>query len=103
MAIQKSTPDEKIIGNKVYKVSEYALISEKNYVTQGEKVIIVKDIDFCKLKLDSLTTDDVFIKSFTNTLIISDIGFIDEQYDTISLNKGASTHLKFIMGIWYII
>lgn len=50
-----------------------------------------------------MNTDHIRIKSFANALLIPDMGLIDEEYEKISLSKGACVELKLIMGNWYIL
>ena len=83
MAIIRSIPSEKVIGGRIIKSSEIVLISESEYTSNGEGLIIIKDVPFCKLKLNHAATDHVRVKSLTNTLIIPDIGLFDEIYDEL--------------------
>ena len=102
MAIVRSIPKEKMVSGRVVRTSEVVAISEDNYSTNGESLIIIKDIDFCKIKLNSVTTDHIRVKSLTNTLIIPDIGKIDGVYDEITLNTESCAEFYFVLGVWYI-
>jgi hypothetical protein len=102
MAIIRSIPSEKVIGGRIIKSSEIVIVSEPEYTSNGEGLIILKDIDFCKVKLNHLATDHVRIKSLTNTLIIPDIGRFDEKYDELSINSDACVEFYFAQGNWYI-
>jgi len=102
MAIVRSIPKEKMVSGRVVRTSEVVAISEDNYSTNGESLIIIKDIDFCKIKLNSATTDHIRVKSLTNTLIIPDIGKIDGVYDEITLNTESCAEFYFVLGVWYI-
>jgi hypothetical protein len=102
MAIVRSIPTEKIVGGRIVKTSDVVVISEDNYSTNGEGLIVIKDIDFCKIKLNSVTTDHIRVKSLTNTLIIPDFGKIDCIYDEMTLNAESCAEFYFVLGDWYI-
>jgi hypothetical protein len=99
MPIIKSIPAIKIINGVQIRTSELAIVSEPQYTTNGEYSIVIRGIDNCILKLNSLTTDRVKIKAMTNVLIIPDINSIDE----ISIEKGACVEFVFINQYWYIL
>ena len=96
-------PKEKIINGTRVRTSEYSVVSEIEYKTNGEYAIIITGVSNCKLKLDSTTTDRVKIKAMTNVLILPDINSIDEEWDEISLEKGACVEFVFINKNWYIL
>jgi aconitase A len=101
MAIFKSTPVTKIVNGLTIKTSDSALITNSKYKTNGESALIVKDVESCTIFLDSTTTEHISIKSLVNLLIISDYP-IDNEYDEIELNSGASVELRFLKDGWYI-
>lgn len=103
MSIIKSIPKEKIINGTRVRTSEYSVVSEEEYKTNGEYAIIITGVSNCKLKLDSTTTDRVKIKAMTNVLILPDINSIDEEWDEITLEKGACVEFVFINKNWYIL
>jgi hypothetical protein len=103
MAIIKTIPVEKIVnGNKV-RTSESAIVSEKFYSTNGEYALVIRGVDECEIILNSSTTDKVKIKAMTNVLIKPDKGKVDEEWDEISLEKGACIELVNINKGWYIL
>lgn len=102
MAIVRSVPREKLVGGRIVKTSEVVVISEDNYSTNGEGLIVIKDIGFCKIKLNSSTTDHIRVKSLTNSLILPDFGKIDCVYDEITLNAESCAEFYFVLGNWYI-
>jgi hypothetical protein len=102
MAIIRSIPSEKVIGGRIIKSSEIVIVSEPEYSSNGEGLIIIKDIPFCKLKLNHAATDHVRVKSLTNTLIIPDIGMFDEKYDELSITSESCVEFYFAKGHWYI-
>lgn len=101
MAIFKTTPVTKIINDLTVKTSECTLLSNARYVTNGESAIIVKDIKNSRIELDSTTTEHITIKSLCDVLIVADYS-IDNEYDEIELNAGASIELRFVKDGWYI-
>ena len=103
MSIIKTIPVEKIInGNKV-RTSESAIVSERKYSTNGEYAIVIRGVDSCDLQLNSSTTDRVKIKAMTNVIIRPDSGRIDEEWDEISLERGACIELVNINKGWYLL
>jgi hypothetical protein len=103
MPVIKSTPIEKIIKSNLIRTSELVVSSEPLYETNGESFLILRDIDSCKVKLNSSTTDHITIKALTKVLIIPDINKIDEEYDEIMVDKGACVEFYFGFGAWYIV
>jgi hypothetical protein len=79
------------------------ILSEKQYTTGSENIILVKSVDNCEIILDSTNTNHLIIKSLTNTLLKPSFGEIDEYYDEILMEKGSCVELLFIDGFWYII
>jgi hypothetical protein len=82
---------------------ETIIVSDEFYSTNGELLIIVRDVNHCKIRLDSTTTDKIKIKTLTNCIIIPDVGRIDEDWDEISVGRGACVELQNVNGIWYIL
>ena len=82
---------------------ETAIVSDTFYSTLGEKLIIIRDVDFCKIKLNSTTTDRIKIKTLTNCIILPDVGRIDDDWDEISVGRGACVELQNVKGVWYIL
>ena len=103
MSIIKSIPAEKIINGFRVRTSEYAVVSEPEYETNGEYAIVVTGVDTCKLKLNSLSTDRTKIKAMTKVLIIPDFGAIDDAWDEILMDKGSCVEFVFINKAWYIL
>ena len=116
----KSTLVKKKIGDKTYDLNKPEIktvhievpilpefikkvVTESNYKTKGEDLILVKNIDNCNLTLDSSNTDHIIIKALTNVTIIPSKGKIDEYYDEISVSKGACVEMVTIDEVWYII
>lgn len=103
MPIQRSIPMQRIISGQVVETSEICFVTENNYQTRGESLVITKEKELIVVLLDSSTTDHVIIKSLTNTKIKPIWGLIDEEYSEINIGKGASVELYFSFGNWYIV
>jgi hypothetical protein len=79
------------------------VVSTPTYETNGEYLIIVKDVESCTITLDGYTTESVKIKVLTKTTILPKYTLIDEQYDEIEIDNGACVELEYVEGNWYII
>jgi hypothetical protein len=103
MAVIRSRPSERIINGNVIRSSENAIVSDTQFRTRGEFLIIVKSVSSCTITLDHSTTDHVIVKALTNVLILPSIGLIDEEFEEVSINKGACVEFIFASGNWYIV
>ena len=107
MSIIKEKPNRKTVirGERSINIDtfETVMVSDEFYSTNGELLIVVRGVSHCKIKLDSTTTDKIKIKTLTNCVIIPDIGRIDEDWDEISVGRGACVELQNVGGIWYIL
>jgi hypothetical protein len=79
------------------------VIDIPEYRTRGEAVLLVKDVDNCKIILDSTNTFAIKIKTMTKTIIMPLVGKIDDEYDEILIDKGACVEFYFMSGGWYIL
>jgi hypothetical protein len=102
MAIFRSQPSKRIINGNEIITSDSSVVTNKSYKTDGEYVIVIKDVDFCELTLDENTTDHVVIKSLTHVLVKTD-KLIDGEYNEVELDKGSCVEFKYIGGDWYIL
>ena len=102
MAIVRSIPTERIIEGKVVISSENAIVSDRVFKTTGEGVVVIKGVSLCEVTLDSVTTDHVTIKALTSVIIKPDKGRVDEEFDEISIEKGACVEFAYCSGNWYI-
>lgn len=93
--------EPKVIIEKPVEV--YKITSESVYTTNDETFLIVKDVDYSVVTLNSSAVTKITIKSLTQTLIKSDIGLIDEEWDELLLEKGACVKFKFVEGNWYVV
>ena len=100
----------KKIGNKLFgsmsnlpNQPAIQTITIPEYRTNGEELILVKDVDYCKILLDQNTTEHIVIKTLTKVLILPMMGQIDEQYDEILIDRGAAVEFFRIEGNWFIL
>ena len=103
MAIIKTIPSRRIINGEVINTSEVSIVSERDYVTNGEECIIVRNVAESTIILDSKTTDHIVVKAMTRITIKPDVGKIDEDYDEIVADKYACIEFRFCSGNWYIL
>lgn len=102
MAIFKSYPVTKIINGITINTSDSSIVTHSGYKTNGESAIVVKCEEECELFLDHETTDHITVKAMCDMLLKSD-KLIDEDYNEIQLERGASVELKLIGEFWYIL
>lgn len=99
--------DKKTIGEKIYLKSIgnpiSRIIRDSIYKTDGEFFLVIKDVENCRLVLDSSTTNHIRIKALTKVLISPLVGKIDEEYDEIFIDKGACVEFLQIENAWYIV
>ena len=103
MAVQKSIPMERVISGVVLKTSEICIVSDNEYTTNGESVIVTKIVDNCTVIINDENTDHVIIKALTNTKIKPIKGLIDEEFNEINIEKGACVELYYAFGSWFIV
>ena len=103
MAIIRTIPSTRLINGEILETSEVSIVSEKEYRTNGEECIIVRNVSESTVILDSTTTDHIVVKSMTRLTIKPDIGKIDEDYDEIVADKYACIEFRFMGGSWYIL
>ncbi len=107
MSVIRNKPVRKTVfrGDRSFNLDtfETVVISDELYKTNGETLLIVRDVAQSKVKLDSTTTERIKIKTLTNCVIIPDLGRMDEDWDEISVGKGACVELQNVNGVWYIL
>jgi hypothetical protein len=94
---------ETVIDDRSPKNNEIKVISNTDYRTKGESILVVREVNSSRVMLDSSTTKHIKIKALTKVFIIPMIGKIDEEYDEIFIDKGACVELLSINNIWYIL
>lgn len=91
---QKTQTEEKPIIKKI--------ITSSDYTTNGEFLIVVKNVEECSLNLNSQTTEHIVIKALTK-VVVKDTNLIDEYYHELVMDKGSSVELCVVEGTYYII
>jgi hypothetical protein len=84
-------------------IVDYVIVSESNYSSNGEKLIIIKDVEQSTITLNSLKNQKVTIKVLTNAIIKPDLNKIDEEWDELHLDRGACVQFQFVGGSWLIL
>ena len=103
MSIIRSIPVDKIIAGNLVKTSELAIVAEKEYSTNGEYALVVRNVSECKITLNSKTTDRIKIKAMTKVSIFPDKNKIDEDWDVLDLDRGACVELVHLNQTWFIL
>ena len=102
MPVFKSKPSKRIINGLEIETSESSIVTNKSYTTDGEYVIVIKDVDYCELTLNENKTDHVVIKSLSRVLVKTD-KLIDDEFNEVELHYGSCVEFKFIGDGWYIL
>jgi hypothetical protein len=104
MAIVKQLPIRKYTPSGVLISSwETSIISEKEYVTDGESFIVVTDTPESIITLNREKTDNISIKCNADKVIVRpDYGKIDDMYEEIDMTKGVCVSFWFLGGTWWI-
>ena len=111
---RKTINDIRFLGNTLIEIEEpeitqpeiipmKKIITSDEYQTNGEVLIVVKDVETCNLKLDSNTTEHIIIKALTKVFIRPSSGKIDEFYDEIFIDWGACVEFYLLENNWYIV
>jgi hypothetical protein len=94
---------KRVIGEEVLLTSQVCMISDEIYTTEGESVIITKELELIEVILNHKNTDHVIVKALTNTKIKPIEGLIDEEFNEINIEKGACVELYYAFGSWFIV
>ena len=94
---------KRVIGEEVLLTSQVCMVSDETYITEGESVIITKELELIEVILNHSNTDHVIVKALTNTKIKPIEGLIDEEYSEINIEKGACVELYYAFGSWFIV
>ena len=94
-------PTRKIIslGEKIMEERRTKIVSQDFYSTNGETLIIVKDVETCTIELNSSTTEKIIIKTLTSCIIVPDNNRIDEDWDQLDIERGACVQFQFELKI----
>ena len=79
------------------------IVRESFYKTGDEVLVVIKDVESSEVTLDSAVNEKITIKSLTTTLVKSDTGLIDEEWDELLLETGSCVQFQFLEGNWYIL
>ena len=105
----KSHLNKKQIGDKRYfepqlkEINSKRIVRTNRYTTNGESLILVKDVDECRIILDDTTTEHIIIKTLTKVYINALRNKIDETYDEIFIDRGACVEFYLLEDNWYIV
>ena len=109
---RKTINDPRFLGNTLIKVENTEetellpmkkIITESDYRTNGEILLVIKDVESCNITLDSNTTEHIIIKALTKVFIRPSSGKIDEYYDEIFIDWGACVEFYMLENNWYIV
>ena len=109
---RKTINDPRFLGNTLIKVENTEetellpmkkIITESDYKTNGEILLVIKDVESCNIILDSNTTEHIIIKALTKVFIRPSSGKIDEYYDEIFIDWGACVEFYMLENNWYIV
>jgi len=62
MSVFRSIPSKRIINGHEIVTSDVAVVTNKTYSTNGESAIVLKEVDYCELFLDSKKKEYIVIK-----------------------------------------
>lgn len=106
---RKTINEKRFLGNTLIEIETPEIILMKKiitnteYKTNGEVLVVVKDVESCNITLDSDTTEHIIIKALTKVFIRPTSGKIDEYYDEIFIDWGACVEFYSLEGNWYIV
>ena len=112
---RKTINDPRFLGNTLIEVENTEetentklipmkkIITESDYRTNGEILLVIKDVESCNIILDSNTTEHIIIKALTKVFIRPSSGKIDEYYDEIFIDWGACVEFYMLENNWYIV
>jgi hypothetical protein len=98
-------PNRKVInlGEKIIEEPKTKVVSQEYYSTNGETLLIIRDVEKSTIELNSSTTEKIIIKTLTSCIIIPDQNRIDEDWDQLDIERGACVQFQFVDGVWYIL
>ena len=109
---RKTINDRRFLGNTLIEIDTTEetelipmkkIITESDYRTNGEILLVIKDVESCNIILDSNTTEHIIIKALTKVFIRPSFGKIDEYYDEIFIDWGACVEFYMLENNWYIV
>lgn len=109
---RKTINDKRFLGNTLIEIENTEetekqpmkkIITESDYRTNGEILLVIKDVESCNITLDSNTTEHIIVKALTKVFIRPSSGKIDEYYDEIFIDWGACVEFYMLENNWYIV
>ena len=109
---RKTINDRRFLGNTLIEIENTEeteilpmkkIITKSDYRTNGEILLVIKDVESCNIILDSNTTEHIIIKALTKVFIRPSSGKIDEYYDEIFIDWGACVEFYMLENNWYIV
>ena len=109
---RKTINDRRFLGNTLIEIDTTEetelipmkkIITESDYRTNGEILLVIKDVESFNIILDSNTTEHIIIKALTKVFIRPSSGKIDEYYDEIFIDWGACVEFYMLENNWYIV
>ena len=109
---RKTINDRRFLGNTLIEIENTEeteilpmkkIITESDYRTNGEILLVIKNVESCNIILDSNTTEHIIIKALTKVFIRPSSGKIDEYYDEIFIDWGACVEFYMLENNWYIV
>lgn len=94
---------EKMMVSNISEEDVKKFITEENYTTNGEYLLVIKNTQTSRITLDVETTEHIIIKALTDVYIVPKEGLIDEQYSEIHIGNGACVEFYSLGGQWYIV
>lgn len=94
---------QKVIHHQDDKKNFSIVISDPTYTTGVESLIVVANVDNCEITLNSSENDKITVKSLTNVIIKPDLGLVDQEWEELTIEKGACVQFQFVENHWYII
>lgn len=79
------------------------VVTSPEFTVTEEQLILTKSVEECLINLNNNSNNIIVIKSLTNTTIKPINSKIDEQYDELTIGKGACVELLRIEGNWYVL
>lgn len=93
----------KYVNNITSPIKIKKIVDVPTYTTNGEYLIVIKDVESCELFLDKNTTESIKVKVLTKVTIKTEDSIIDDLYSEVEIENGACIELENVDGNWYII
>ena len=94
---------QKVVHHEIDKKNSSVIVESSSYTTGTENLVVVSNVDLCEVTLNSSVNDKVTVKSLTTVIIKPDFGLVDQEWDELTIEKGACVQFQFVQQHWYII